>query len=81
MLRFCFTYKSYGEKILTLILGSREKTDSNNFHEIFGPRSAPAEMRSEGIDGAGTGNDSRVPDADHRDSRGRQGRSLLGLTT
>ena len=37
-------------------------------------------MGSGAIDGAGTGNDSRVPDADHRDSPGRQGRSLLGLT-
>ena len=37
-------------------------------------------MGSGGIDGAGAGNDSRAPDADLRDSRGRRGRGLSGLT-
>ena len=42
-----------------------------------GPKFAPAGTGSGGIDGAGAGNDSRVPGAG---SRGRRGRGLSGLT-
>ena len=63
-----------------LSTSSSFRTERQRGNPPCGPRSAPAEMESGGINGAGTGNDSRVPDADHRGSRGRQGRSLSGLT-